>query len=285
MEWKYSKENINHINKIPARIIHQMVRGTECYVPLHWHKDIEINLLLMGEALFTVNGKKCKLSPGEFIIINSEDLHKGEPFFQSTSIEKESYMELITIQWDYDFLNYYVKNEYPLRLRLTTDKRIIEAIRNKIIDIGIKYLNKSLAYEMEITALLLEIGSLLLNNCVDTDYAVFKDYTKKQIGDIQDAITYINANYKGTVTLKEVSEHCHLTESYFSRKFSKVTGCTFHQYITDYRLKESLKDLKNTDYNITEIAMKNGFPNVKSFIEAFKKKYTMTPQKYRNLNM
>ena len=262
-----------------------MVRGAECYVPLHWHKDIEINLLLMGEALFTVNGKKYKLSPGEFIIINSEDLHKGEPFFQETSNKNDCYLELITIQWDYDFLNYYAKNEYPLRLSLTKDKNIITKMRDKILDIGIKYLNKPLAYEMEITALLLEIGSLLLNHSIDTDYLVFKDYTKNQIGDIQDAITYINCNYKANITLKEVSEHCHLTESYFSRKFSKVTGCTFHQYLTDYRLKESLKDLKNTDYNITEISMKNGFPNVKSFIEAFKKKYTMTPQKYRNQNL
>ena len=36
----YKMEEVVHLDKIPAKILHQMVEGEGCYVPLHWHKDI-----------------------------------------------------------------------------------------------------------------------------------------------------------------------------------------------------------------------------------------------------
>lgn len=277
---QYSKEKIEHIEKIPARILHQMVKDSECYVPLHWHKDIEINLMLMGEAIFTVNGKKQKVGPGDFIIINSEDLHMGEPSLSGKG-QKEVYMELLTIQWDYDFLAYYAKQEQELRLELAENDITRKELRDKIISIGTLYIHRPLAYEMEITALLLEIGSLLIKNCISDNSDNFVNYTRNKIGEIQDAVTYINSNYMKKITLQEIASQSHLTAPYFSRKFKQVTGNTFHQYLTECRLKNSLNDLQNTSLNITEIAYNNGFPNVKSFIEEFKKKFQVTPQKYR----
>ena len=84
----YRKEEIEHINKIPARILHQQLAGTECTVPMHWHKHIEINLMLSGEAEFTVDGVKRILSPGDLIIINSSDIHMGTAPLENVAVEK-----------------------------------------------------------------------------------------------------------------------------------------------------------------------------------------------------
>jgi beta-xylosidase len=49
----------------------------------------------------------------------------------------------------------------------------------------------------------------------------------------------------------------------------------------EIRLKHSVKDLVYTDDTISQIAMKNGFANTKSFSKLFKEKYEVTPHIYR----
>jgi AraC-like DNA-binding protein len=60
-----------------------------------------------------------------------------------------------------------------------------------------------------------------------------------------------------------------------------MTGQTFHSYLTNIRLYHAYRQLQEQDTTITQIALENGFANVKSFIEAFKKVYHVTPGRYR----
>ena len=50
------------------------------------------------------------------------------------------------------------------------------------------------------------------------------------------------------------------------------------------RLEHSVKDLLYTTDSITYIAMKNGFPNTKSFSNLFKEVYGETPHSFREKN-
>ena len=62
-------------------------------------------------------------------------------------------------------------------------------------------------------------------------------------------------------------------------------GINFKNYLVNVRLSSAYRDLINTDYSITHIALENGFPNLKSFITAFKRTYGETPYKYiRNMD-
>ena len=71
------------------------LRDEGCCVPLHWHKDIELNLILLGNAEFTVNGKKNRVMAGELMVINSGDIHMGAPPAGVPGFEPK--VELITI--------------------------------------------------------------------------------------------------------------------------------------------------------------------------------------------
>lgn len=275
----YKKEEIVHIDKIPAKIIHQQLSGSECSVGMHWHKDIEINLILLGEAEFTVDGKAYVLHPGEFNIINSGDIHKGTGLLD-IPVQKR-YQELITILWDYDFLHGYLDHLDTLRFYMPEDEFIIKEIRNKLISIGTAYLQKETGFEMDISATLLQIGSLLLKNCVCVEDNVSSNAIKRNVKSIQDVVGYIESNCTEDLPLGSVAAYMNFSPNYFSRKFRQMTGTTYHEYLVDCRLKKCLIDLKNTNLSSTEIAYKNGFPNVKSFIDHFKKNYGTTPQQYR----
>ena len=57
---------------------------------------------------------------------------------------------------------------------------------------------------------------------------------------------------------------------------------SFVQYLNDYRLEVAAKLLTTTSDDIINIAINTGFDNLSYFNRCFKKKYGITPGKYRN---
>lgn len=280
MKETYFKEEVTYSDRLPAKIIHQVLSGAECFTSMHWHKEIELNLMMQGKAEFTVNGKKRLLMPGDFILVNSQDVHMGE-YPVSTPIG-ERFQELLTILLDYEFLRNYANNISELRFLLPQEKETTEDVRKYVQSIAKHFIQGGPCFEMHITADLLRLGSILLCN-----YAVGEEQLARVqpfalgISEMQKAVTYIDKHYEEELTLEVISKYMNLSPNYFSKRFRQMTGVTFRDYLCNQRLKSASRDLLNTDMNITEIAFKNGFPNVKSFIENFRKMYQVTPERYR----
>lgn len=55
---------------------------------------------------------------------------------------------------------------------------------------------------------------------------------------------------------------------------------TFHTYLNDIRMVHALTDMENYGVTETEAALNNGFANVKSFIQTFKRNYKCTLSQY-----
>ena len=54
-----------------------------------------------------------------------------------------------------------------------------------------------------------------------------------------------------------------------------------HEYLTFIRLQRAALELVSTADSVTEIALRCGFSDGNYFKDAFKKKYGVTPSKYR----
>ena len=59
--------------------------------------------------------------------------------------------------------------------------------------------------------------------------------------EIRKAILYIEKNLSKRVSLRRISEHIHLSESYFSKIYKDDTGLSVVQYITLLRIQEAKK--------------------------------------------
>ncbi len=97
---------------------------------------------------------------------------------------------------------------------------------------------------------------------------------------------YVKNNYwDQELCIESICQNLNVSSSYFSTTFKKTTGKTFINYLTDYRMDEAIRLLQTTEYKTYEIAEKTGysdpnyFPNYFSY--AFKKKYGISPSKYR----
>jgi len=99
---------------------------------------------------------------------------------------------------------------------------------------------------------------------------------------VQEAKKYIEQNYREPkLDLNRISEHLHVSSSYFARLFKKYYQMTFLDYLTHYRLEEAKSLLRNSTLKVFEIAEKVGYEDPHYFSYNFRKNVGMTPLQFR----
>lgn len=83
------------------------------------------------------------------------------------------------------------------------------------------------------------------------------------------------------LTLKTLSKKLGYSEFYISRKFRELSGMKLRDYLRYRRLAFALKEIRDTDKGILEIATDYGFSSNEAFTRAFKETYGMNPSEYR----
>lgn len=99
--------------------------------------------------------------------------------------------------------------------------------------------------------------------------------------EIQNAARYICSHFREPLTLELVAERVHMTPSYFSRRFKKLTGFGYKEYLNYVRLKEASRMLLETDLPVMDIAQLCGFSDGNYFGDLFKKEKGISPRLYR----
>ena len=94
-------------------------------------------------------------------------------------------------------------------------------------------------------------------------------------------LSYIEEHYAEKLTLEELANYTQYNRTYFSTFFKQMTGIKFHDYLTRVRFQHALLDLTNTDDTLTDIALRNGFADLKTFNAYFKNAINRTPAEYR----
>ncbi len=82
-------------------------------------------------------------------------------------------------------------------------------------------------------------------------------------------------------SLQTICSELFISTSQFSVIFKEGTGQTFVEYLTEYRIAEAKKLLKNSDMKSYEIAETIGFADPRYFSIIFKKHTGLTPMEYR----
>lgn len=107
-----------------------------------------------------------------------------------------------------------------------------------------------------------------------------RDNTTRKV--IVEAKKYIQENYADPeLSVDVLCRHLHMSSAYFSTVFKKETGQTYVNYLTEVRLQKAEELLEQTDDKTYEIAQKVGYQEQNYFSYVFKKKYGISPTKYR----
>lgn len=99
---------------------------------------------------------------------------------------------------------------------------------------------------------------------------------------VNEAIGYIESNYKNKITIADIAKFVRCSESSFCHSFRKEIGVSPYEYIIRKRLNKAKELLKTTNATISEISEEIGFNSEANFIKTFRMKNNMTPNAFRN---
>lgn len=95
------------------------------------------------------------------------------------------------------------------------------------------------------------------------------------------SLEFIQSRLGEEVTLTECAAHVHLSVSYYSSLFKKVTGMTVTQYVNQERIRLA-KTLLVEGKSVQEVSVAVGYEERRYFSEMFKRITGMTPTEFRS---
>jgi AraC family transcriptional regulator len=109
-----------------------------------------------------------------------------------------------------------------------------------------------------------------------------KPATRKEVLQrLQQAKEYIDINFLQIIEIKEIADHCAMSEYHFFRRFKEVYKKTPYQYITQQKMHLAKYLLLGSKHSISEIAFSCNFSDVFTFSKAFKKFYGVSPSQMK----
>lgn len=269
----YEKESFVY-NKVPVRIMNHAYN--DIFTPLHWHRNIEINLVTYGEIVYQVDGKQELLRVGDMNIINSGELHSNH------LVQVGEHFEAVMVQISKTFLDRWLGSGTILRKpEGDTGLRQFQEI---ILRLGEIERCQSEMMHFEVMEQIFALLAVMKKHFVQPASAGKRQ--EEALGKFKDILRYIEEHYTEDLAMASIAESFHYTKEHVSRLFKEHANTTFYHYLQATRLNHAIHLMRTQrDMSLMDCAMQSGFPNVKSFIDAFKREMGTTPLKWKKLHI
>lgn len=95
---------------------------------------------------------------------------------------------------------------------------------------------------------------------------------------------YISEQYMNDLSLSNLAEAAHISRSHLSTLFNEEVGCSFSEYLANYRINKSKDIFEKTNLTWTQISYLVGYKSYSYFSRSFKKIEGITPKQYKKIN-
>lgn len=102
---------------------------------------------------------------------------------------------------------------------------------------------------------------------------------------ISRVIEYVNEHYPEPMPVAQVAARINMSESRFSRWFSKLTDSTFTAFVNRVRIHKACELLMHSESQISSICYAVGFNNVANFNRRFRDVKGITPREFRRQSL
>ena len=241
----------------------------------HWHRSVEIFALFEGELEFYINEIRYPLQPGEFMLVNSNEIH---------SILSPKKNQTVVLQIPLATFEKYYTDErfiYFSHSSRLQDEEVMRLIR----EMYLAYQEKKCGYELKVQSQFYMLVYLLVTKYRKTEVNEDLIRHNKNLNKLSAITSYMKENYKKELSLESLAKTFGYSPTYLSRMFQKYAKTNYKTCLDNIRLEHAAKDLMNTEITIGEIAFNNEFANSKAFAKVFQAKYGMLPSEFRKCKM
>lgn len=283
------KEKINHGDALlPVRHYHSSVPGTYRNLCLHWHEEMEITRICSGSVIYDIDFESFAVEEGDLLLISPGILHSARERAGRAMVSDSLVFHL-------DFLGHQTPDACTIKFLnpVRSGKfRFLPVVKRGMPGYGeltdcfgrllACFTKGRYGFELQTKELLLRFLRLMYEyGCVCIGQEPGEGLAAEE--KLKEVLAYIRDHYGEAITIGELSDLCHFSQTHFMNFFKRYAGMTCVEYMNDYRITKAAAGLLETDRPVMEIALENGFRNISYFNKVFKRRFKMTPKGYRSL--
>ena len=281
------KENARHGEAaFPVVLYNTRLHATYQDVPLHWHEEAELTMIVGGGSTYTVHTdhlESFQVQEGDLVFVPPQALHAvttgGGEMISDTFVFHMDFLggrsgDVCTLRYLAPLSSQ--KLTPPAVIR--RDHPVYEPLVQLFREMGRIWEQKELGYELLVKAKLLTALAMLMPYCVrnTTETAMRTEYIEK----IKAALEFMELNYGKEISISDVAAACYFSQYHFMRFFKKYMGVSCGEYLKNLRLEKAADAFSTGNTAILDVVAESGFRNVSYFYREFQKKYGFTPKKF-----
>lgn len=245
----------------------------------HYHDYYQIYYVLRGSLIHTVDGKYIKIMQGDSFIV--------PPFLTHKIAIEDDAVSFVSFSFFEDFISGEARESEIIKAffdkiasgnligRIVLDQNDLVAMNNLTSLARKEFKAKKPGYIQILKGVLISMLVILSRN-----YGMTERTDKSNIV-LLSAIEYIQQHFSEKLTIRELSGHLFYSEATINRIFKLHTGLSFKQYLTMVRIRNARGLLRDTDTDISMVALNCGYDNYSAFYRAFMNQVQMSPHDYR----
>lgn len=259
-------------------------------VPVHWHSEFEIGIPTQGIAVYQIYQKRCEIRPGQAILINSNVPHscssadETRVLYHTIIVRPDFLYGQISSDIEKNCFRPFQQNRAVPCLIFDRTKEWGQRVFSLLEQADELFCQRPLCFELRIRGLLCEAFSYLLAEQIGSGNIPQLRQPAETTADLQrleEMMNYLHTHFDCVISLQELAGQVHLSREVCCRFFRKMTGKTMTEYLTEYRVAQSLPLVQSRQYSMAQIAEMTGFSNASRFAKAFRAYTGYSPAGYR----
>jgi AraC-like DNA-binding protein/mannose-6-phosphate isomerase-like protein (cupin superfamily) len=249
----------------------------------HWHNSVEIFAIYEGNLEFILREKTITVGAGNFIIINTNELH---------SIRAQESNLAVYLQIPIGEFKNYLTGDHFISFHKKGKGAVVQSTPEELAK-----------YEQEMLRRIHRIYQLSGSTLEGHEFEMLQEYyrimqlmvtvyrqqepdinlyqSSKALQRLSPITEYIKKHYAEELSLNFLAEKFGYSIEHLSRMFQKYAQINYKTYLSGIRLEHAMEEMEAGEKTISEIAIAVGFSDSRAMAKAFSKRFGMLPSEYR----
>ena len=252
----------------------------------HTHDFVELIYMFRGQCVHVVDGREYPARKGDLLFINYNSVHQihsGNGAVYSDILLKPEFIDESLRGSGNAFSLLEAEDFHSFQGEIDENNRFVHfsGKEQNRIEMLIGWTCEEQRTEL--------LGSpLVLRACLSLFLAmVFRKMALPMQGRLsmnESLLSYLRNNCASHLPLEETAQKCGYAQAYFSRRFKRLTGKTYTEFIADCRIEKACRLLQESNRNVDDVLYACGFSDRTKFFKRFYEKTGLTPAKYQKMS-
>ena len=256
------------------------------HVPLHYHPEHEMVLLVNGSGKVMISGSATDLSRGDLLLIGG---HVPHLFADDDRLDRNGRsvdkIKVIVVQFKENLFDnllhlpeFYRTGKFLAKFKHGIKVSNVPGLQNLVTSLNHKQgIEKFTALANILDRIVRKGNYEVISQAAKSDGDTDRISGKR----LRDINSLISKHYSRDISIDEVAKSVHLSKTSLCRFLKKETRKTFSELLNETRIKYACHLLRESSYTAKQVSYQVGFNNPSYFYRQFRKLKKISPNQYK----